>query len=145
MPGAVEPSTGCSVADVQSSREEESSLDLLATLCAVHLKIPLAFLATTTHCWLTVNHWATIGQPLFNCWSTADHPGHPDPSPQSSFLAAQSQPVLMDVVIPPQVQDPTLAFVEFHLVPLCPTLTEWQHGLLVCQPLLPASFHRQTC
>ena len=27
----------------------------------------------------------------------------------------------------------------------CPPLTEWQHGLLGCQTLLPVSFYHQTC
>ncbi|PKU44305.1 hypothetical protein llap_5392 [Limosa lapponica baueri] len=40
-----------------------------------------------------------------------------------------SQPVLVKGVIPPQVQHPTLAFIEVHQVPLCPTLQPVQVSL----------------
>ncbi|PKU46224.1 hypothetical protein llap_3448 [Limosa lapponica baueri] len=39
------------------------------------------------------------------------------------------QPVLVQEVIPPQVQHPRLALVEFHQVPLCPTLQPVQVSL----------------
>jgi len=31
------------------------------------------------------------------------------------------------------------------LLSACPGLIEWQHGLLVCQPSLPALYHQQIC
>ena len=50
----------------------------------------------------------------------------------------------MYVVIPPHVQDSTLALAEFHEISLCPILSR-QHGLLVHQPLLPALYRQQIC
>jgi len=36
---------------------------------------------------------------------------------------------MLQLVIPPQVLDPTLVLVEFHQVPLCPTLQPAQVSL----------------
>ncbi|PKU42718.1 hypothetical protein llap_6967 [Limosa lapponica baueri] len=41
---------------------------------------------------------------------------------RAALQLVSPQPVLVHGVIPLQVQDPTLALVEFHQVPLCPTL-----------------------
>ena len=40
----------------------------------------------------------------------------PSPSPQSCSPAGQPQPVLVHEFVPPQVQDPALALVEFDQV-----------------------------
>jgi len=56
-------------------------------------------------------------------------PSTPSPSPQSCSPAGQPQPVLVPGVVPPQVQDPALAFVEPHQVPLCPTFQPVQVSL----------------
>ena len=78
-------------------------------------RIPLAFLATRAHCW-----------PMGNLLSTST------PRSFSAELppAGQPQPVLVHWGChPPQVQDPTLAFVELHEVPLCPALQPAQVSL----------------
>lgn len=80
-----------------------TSLAPLATLCAMHPRVllaflairdtllahgqllanrwstrkPLAFLAIKAHCWLMANHLSTIDQLLVNRWSTLDKPEHP--------------------------------------------------------------------
>jgi len=62
-----------------------TSLDLLAMLFLMHPKIPLAFLATRTHCWFTANLLSTG-------------------TPRSFFaelLSSRSVPVLMGAIIPP--------------------------------------------
>ena len=51
----------------------------------------------------------------------------------------------MHVLIPPQVQDLLLLNLIRVTSPVYPGLAEWQHSLLVCQPLLPAFYHQQTC
>jgi len=43
---------------------------LLATLWAIHPRVPLAFLATRAHRWFVINYQSTIGQLLVNPWST---------------------------------------------------------------------------
>ena len=53
---------------------------------------------------------------------TLSSPSTPSPSPQSCSPAGQPQPVLVPGVVPPQVQDPALALVELHQVPLHPAL-----------------------
>jgi len=63
-------------------------------------------------------------------WLTCCLPALPGPSPQSCSPAGPPQPVLMHGVVPAQVQDPALALVELHQVPLCPTLQPVQ-GLLL--------------
>ena len=67
-------------------RREEHPLCLLATLCAVYPRASLAFMATWAHCWLTVNHWSTIGQPPVNRWPTVGHR-----NPQVLLCRAPSQ------------------------------------------------------
>jgi len=60
------------------------------------------------------------------------------------------QPVLLNMVIPPQVQDPTLPLVEaYHSslpsFPVYADAAEWLHDILMCQLLLTALYHKQTC
>jgi len=78
------------------------------------------------------------GEPPSTCWPHSAYctPGSHWPSWQQGHTAglwstchrpAASQqvsptPVLVHGVIPPQVQDPALALVELHEVPLCPAL-----------------------
>jgi len=71
----------------------------------MHPRIPLAFLAARAHCWLMVTLSSTR-----------------TPRSLSAELlpAGPPQPVLVPGVVPPQVQDPALALVEPHHVPLCP-------------------------
>ena len=80
----------------------------------MHPRRPLAFWAARARCWLMV---------------TLSFPSTPSPSPQSCSPAAQPQPVLVPGVVPPQVQDPALALVEPHQVPLCPTFQPAQVSL----------------
>ncbi|PKU41419.1 hypothetical protein llap_8284 [Limosa lapponica baueri] len=92
-----------------------TSLDLLVTLFLVHPRMPLAFLASRARCWLMVILLSTR-------------------TPRSFFHRAvlqrvSPQPVLVHGVIPPQVQHPTLARVEFHQIPLCPALQPVQFSL----------------
>jgi len=74
----------------------------------------LPFLAPRARCWLLV---------------TLSSPSTPSPSPQSCSPAAQPHPVLVPGVVPPQGQDPALALVEPHQVPLCPALQPVQGSL----------------
>jgi len=69
----------------------------------MHPRIPLAFLATRAHCWLVVHKHSQI------------------PLRTATFQQVHPKPVLVHGVVPPQVQDPALALVELHQVPLCPT------------------------
>lgn len=59
-------------------------------------------------------------------WSSWYPPGRlcptPGPSLQSCFPVGQPQCVLVDGVIPPQVQDFTFSLVELHRITLCPFL-----------------------
>jgi len=58
------------------------------------------------------------------------------PSPQSCSPAVPPQSVLVHGVVPPQVQDPALALVEIHQIPLCPTLQPVQvtlNGSTACR------------
>ncbi|XP_054052745.1 uncharacterized protein LOC128907644 [Rissa tridactyla] len=67
-------------------------------------------------------------------WATCCPPGLPGPSLQSCSAAGQPQPVLVRGVVPPQGQDPTLARVELHRVPLHPTLHLPRSGWMVARP-----------
>lgn len=51
----------------------------------------------------------------------------------------------MHVIISPQVWTLHLTLLSPPNSPVCLRLTEWQHGLPMCQPLLPASYREQTC
>jgi len=67
---------------------------------------------------------------------TLSSPSTPSPSPQSCSPAGPPQPVLVPGVVPPQGQDPALALVEPHQVPLCPALQPGQvtlNGSTACQ------------
>ena len=51
-----------------------TSLTPLASLCALHSRVPLAFLAIRTHRWLMANLWSSFIQPLVNFCSTIGQP-----------------------------------------------------------------------
>ncbi|PKU29465.1 glycoprotein xg [Limosa lapponica baueri] len=91
-----------------------TSLDLLVMLFLMDPRMLLAFLATMAHFWLTGILLSTRTPRSF---------------PHSCSPAGQPQCVLVQGAIPPQVQHPTLAFVEFHQVPLCPALQPVQVSL----------------
>jgi len=86
----------------------------------MHPRIPLAFLATRAHYWLMVNLSFT----------------RTPRSLSTELLSSRSapKPVLVPGVVLPQVQDPALALVELHQVPLCPTLQPVQVSLMAAQP-----------
>ena len=64
---------------------------------------------------------------------------------RAPFQQLSPQPVLMHMVVTPQVQDATLALVDptvlLTQLSVCPGLPQGQHNLLGQQPLLPAPFH----
>lgn len=71
LPGAGEPRTGCSapaaVSSVQSRVENgRNPLALLAMLCAIHPRVPMAFLATRAHCWFMVTLLTTRTSQFFS-------------------------------------------------------------------------------
>jgi len=75
------------------------------------------------------DHWPSWQQKhTAVSWSTC-HPGHPGPPPQSYIPKVSPKPVLVHGIAPPQAQDPALALVEIHQVPLCPTLQPVQVSL----------------
>ncbi|PKU42626.1 glycoprotein xg [Limosa lapponica baueri] len=86
-----------------------TSLDLLVTLFLMHPSWPQGH--------------------IVGSWSSYCPPGLPGLSPQSCLQQVNPQPVLVQGVIPPQVQHPTLAFVEVPQVPLCPALQPVQVSL----------------
>jgi len=87
--------------------KQRTSLNLLATLFLMHPRMPLAFLATRAHCWLMVNLSST----------------RTPRSLSAELLSSRSAPACTGAgVFPPQVQDPALALVQLHQVPLRPTL-----------------------
>ena len=51
------------------------------------------------------------------------------PRHRAALQQLRPEPVLVHGVVPPQVQDPTLALAELHQVPLCPTLQPVQVSL----------------
>lgn len=109
-----------------------TSLQQLATLLLMHPRIPLAFLATRAHCRLMAN--LLSNRALVS-------------SPQGSFPAGQ----LLSCIDMPDPKSKTLhlplcnllSFLSSQL-PSLSSLAEWQHRLLVYQPL-PALYHQQTC
>jgi len=131
-----EPRIGHSILNVASPGQRRgrggiTSLNLLATLFVMHPRMPLAFLASRAHSWL-------MAKLLFTR------------TPRSFFSElsyCRSFPNLfwcMWLFLPINI------LAKPHQVPLCqlsacPHLNEWLHGLLVCQPLLPALYHQQTC
>ena len=61
-------------------------------------------MATRAHCWIRVHQDTQV------------------PLRRAALQQVHPKPVLVHGAVPPQVQDPTLALVETHQVPLCPTL-----------------------
>jgi len=92
-----------------------TSTDLLAVLFFMHSRIPLALLAIRARCWLTENLLSprTLRHILLSYTSR---------SARKLYWCM--------VVIPPQVQDSTLAHVEPHQAPLNPTLQPVQVSLV---------------
>ncbi|TRZ25363.1 hypothetical protein HGM15179_001681 [Zosterops borbonicus] len=91
-----------------------TSLLLLATLFLMQARVPLAFLATWTHCWL-----------MFSCCHQ---------SPQVPFLLAtvqphHPQPITLKAVIGAKVQDSILGLTKLQLVRLCPSIQPFQVSL----------------
>lgn len=74
----------------------------------MHPEIPLAFLASRAHSWLMANLLPTrTPKALLH---------------RALLQQVMSQPVLILVVIPSQVQDSILAFVKPYLISCCPSL-----------------------
>jgi len=86
-----------------------TSLNLPATLFAMHPGIPLAFLATRAHRWLMDNLLSTR-------------------TPRSFSTQLQPLTALLHAVLLPQVQDSTLALADLHQVQL--QSTSRKNGLI---------------
>lgn len=72
----------------EQSRGEEHLPALLATLCAAHPRVPLAFWASRAHCWL-ISHLPLIDWSI--SWSTIDQSG-PSGRPTLILAAEQGSP-----------------------------------------------------
>lgn len=103
----------------------------------MHPRILLIFLATKTCCWLTDS--------LLSSRTSRS------PLSRAAFQQISPQPVVMHRVALPQVQDPAFVFCwtsscsVLPNAPARPDLANWQHSLLVCQPLFPVLYHQQMC
>ncbi|RMB91817.1 hypothetical protein DUI87_31745 [Hirundo rustica rustica] len=92
-----------------------TSLLLLATPFLIQARMPLAFLATWAHCWLTSSQLLTSTARSLSSWAL---PSHTFPSL-----------ITLQRVIVAKVQDLTLGLNKLHLVRLCPSIQLFQISL----------------
>ena len=89
-----------------------TSLLLLATLFLIEARMPLAFLATWTHCWLMFSRRSTSTPRFFFHWA--------------AFQPLLPKPVALQGVVVTQGQDPALGLVEHHTIDFSPSIQSVQ-------------------